>query len=157
MAKDKKEDSQDENPENAPSEPDEKPQYPFNALLGQVTALMLNSPPHKHFFISDLEWLVVPPIALGQFRLFQKERKSIGYASWAYIDEAIEERLKGGSVRLRPDEWKSGDKLWLIDLVAPFGGHQDLIKDLKEQVFENQTMKTLQTAPDGQGMAVVEW
>ncbi len=45
----------------------------------------------------------------------------------------------------------------LIDLIAPFGGQQEIIKDLKDKVFEGKVVKTLQPALDGRGVAVVEW
>ena len=60
-------------------------------------------------------------------------------------------------MRMRPDEWKSGDRLWLIDLVAPFGGAEKVLAELRERVFEGRSIKTLQVAPDGKGTAVVEW
>ena len=66
-------------------------------------------------------------------------------------------RLKAGAVRLKPEDWRSGDNLWLIDLCAPFGGGEYILKELREKVFKGQKVKTLQPAPDGSGMAVVEW
>ena len=67
------------------------------------------------------------------------------------------ERVKAGNPKLRPDEWKSGDNLWLMDMVAPPEAQEELLKKLREQVFKGRKIKTLQPAPDGSGMAVVEW
>jgi len=50
----------------------------------------------------------------------------MGMALWAMLSEEAEQKLNDmvmgnkGPVRLRPDEWRSGDRLWLIDLIAPF-------------------------------------
>lgn len=97
------------------------------------------------------------PLKLRQFRVFYKDKTPIGYACWAYVSDEVEERLTAGANRLRPEDWKSGDRLWLVDLCAPFGGDESILKELRENVFKDQKVKTVQMAPDGSGMAVVEW
>ena len=105
--------------------------------------LFSQSPKHKNFFVSDLEWLVMTPIMLRQFRVFYAPDRPIGVALWGYVNEAVEERLKTGQARMAPADWKSGETLWLVDIVAPFGGHDAMIKDLKEKVFPERELKYL--------------
>ncbi len=131
-------------------------------ILGHVVWLMSQSGLHKHLFLSDLEWLVMPALSLGQFRIWhqtnpQGHNVPVAFASWAYLDEGAEARIKEGIKKLAPTDWKSGEALWLIDLIAPFGGADNVIKELREKVFEGRTVKSLQPAPDGKGLAVVEW
>jgi cytolysin-activating lysine-acyltransferase len=57
------------------------------------------------------------------------------------VNDEAEERLKSGHARLAPADWKSGEKLWLVDIVAPFGGHDAVLKDLKEKMFPQETIK----------------
>jgi cytolysin-activating lysine-acyltransferase len=125
--------------------------------LGQIVWLMRQSVSHKHLFMVDLDWLVMPAIQRQQFRLIRKDGNPIGYASWAYLSEEVEERMVSGEKRLGPGDWMSGEKLWLIDLVAPFGGQDIIIRELKEKVFGGAKMKTLQLAPGAIKTAVVEW
>ncbi len=139
------------------SAPPGRPNLGPTDVLAHVVGLMLQSPAHKHLFLADLEWLVMPPLMLRQSRLFRKDGAPVGYATWAYLSDEAEDRFKNGARRMRPDDWKSGENLWLIDLVAPFGGGEAMTKDLKEKVFEGKSIKTLQPAPDGEGIAVVEW
>ena len=40
-----------------------------------------------------------------------------------------EQVASGQGARLRPDEWKSGDRLWLIELVAPFATIENKMQD----------------------------
>lgn len=87
-------------------------------VLGQIAWLMMSSPLHKHLFIADLEWLAAPPLMLKQFRIFRHNKVPIGYASWAFVSEAAEQRLMSGACRLQPAEWNAGDRIWLMDLVA---------------------------------------
>ena len=126
-------------------------------LFGNIVWLMMQSAAHKHLFLTDMEWLVMPALQLNQFRIWQQNGMPIVYASWAYLDEAAEGRMKENIKRLAPVDWKSGDTLWLVDMIAPFGGLDEAIKELKGTVFEGRTVKHLQPSPSGEGIAVVEW
>ncbi|MEK9967765.1 MAG: toxin-activating lysine-acyltransferase [Ferrovibrio sp.] len=118
-------------------------------FLGEVIWLMMYSAGHKHFFVTDLEWLAVPPVALRQFRLWRRNNLPVAYASWAYLNETAEARLMQGVRKLAPNDWKSGDRLWLVDLVVPFGGTEEVLKELREQVFKDKKAKTLRPSPEG--------
>ncbi|WNK01523.1 toxin-activating lysine-acyltransferase [Thalassospiraceae bacterium LMO-JJ14] len=52
---------------------------------------------------------------------------------------------------------ENGDNLWRMDMIAPFGGQEEAMKELREKVFAGRKIKTLQPAPSGEGMVVVEW
>ncbi|MGE4440499.1 MAG: toxin-activating lysine-acyltransferase [Desulfomicrobium sp.] len=132
-------------------------QMEIASILGTVSALMIDSPMHQHFFLADMKWLVIPPIHLRQFRIFRRDNHPFAYVSWAMLSEEGGERLKQGNHRLRPGEWNSGDQAWIIDLIAPFGGHEDVLKDLKRNVFQDTKVRVLQMAPDKSGLAVTEW
>ena len=136
----------------------------LSGILGQAACVMMHSPAHKHMFISDLEWLLVPPIGLKQFRLWRRDNLPVAFASWAFLSEDVAARfadsVKQGQTwgrRLAPADWRSGDQLWLIDLVCPFGGIEEAARQLKSETFKGRKVKTLRPAPDGQGLAVVEW
>jgi cytolysin-activating lysine-acyltransferase len=126
-------------------------------ILGQVAWLMLQSGAHKFQFISDLEWLVLPPVMLRQFRVFRQKDRPVAYVSWAYVSAEVEKRIVGGDLKMRPQDWKSGDRLWIIDVCAPFGGNEAILAELRGQVLKGQQIKSLQPSPDGKGMAVVTW
>lgn len=127
------------------------------AALGHGVWLMSQVPTHKHFFIADLEWMLVPPVAVGQFRLWLEKTLPVGFATWAFLNEDAEKRIQEGGIRrLAPNDWKSGDRIWLMDLITPFGGRDEAVKEIKTQVFPGKTIKTLQPAPDGSGLITVE-
>src|SRR5262245_65693577 len=81
----------------------------MSEVLGEIVWLMSQSALHKQFFISDLEWLAMTPVVLGQFRLFYDQAKPIGVVFWASVGEDVEARLAAGPSRLRPQDWKWGD------------------------------------------------
>lgn len=132
------------------------------AMLGEVVWLMSRSDAHKHLFMTEIDWLILPPVQLRQFRIWRRDNQPIGYASWAYLSDEAAARLADGALgtrlrRIAPGEWKGGDQLWLVDVVTPFGGADGMVRELREKVFAGQKLRTLQTAPDGTGVAVVEW
>lgn len=120
-------------------------------MLGEVTWIMSQSPAHKHFAIGDLEWMVMPAILLEQFRVFHGDKHPLGFALWAHLSEEAETRMTaavaaGGGARLRPDDWKSGDRLWLVELVAPFATPENklteaMVADLIQNVFGEAKFK----------------
>lgn len=122
-------------------------------MLGDAVWLMSQSAAHKHLSISDLEWLVLPPIMAKQFRFFRTGNRPFAFATWALLDEDAEKRLLAGQTRLRAGDWKSGDRLWLIDLVAPFGGAEGVLSLLKQRLFGDRQLMVFQPKQDG-GRAV---
>ncbi|MBF0269810.1 MAG: toxin-activating lysine-acyltransferase [Alphaproteobacteria bacterium] len=125
-------------------------------VLGDVVWLMSHSPGHKHLFISDMDWLVMPPVMHKQFRLFKDGDKPFAFVTWALLDEEAEKRILSGQVRLRPTDWRSGSKLWLIDIVAPFGGQDGVLKHLKQTLFKDQPLLALRPGENGQGYVAGE-
>jgi len=118
-------------------------------VLGEIAWLMSQSPLHKQMFISDLEWLVMTPMLLRQFRLFYDQAKPVGAVFWASVSEEVEARLAAGNARMRPQDWKSGDRLWVVEVIAPFGKGEEMVRDLKAKVFAGREMKVLAVGTEG--------
>jgi cytolysin-activating lysine-acyltransferase len=121
------------------------------AILGEVVWLLSQSPKHKGFLIADLEWMVMTPVLLTQYRLYYAQDRPIGVVLWAAADAEVEERLAAGSARLRPQDWKSGDRIWVADVIAPFGGDAEMLADLKAKVFPDRDVKFLALGERGRG------
>jgi hemolysin-activating ACP:hemolysin acyltransferase len=60
-------------------------------------------------------------------------------------------------LRLAPGDWQSGNNLWLIDMVCPFGSSGEAAKQLREQTFKGQAVKTVRAKADGTGFEVGIW
>lgn len=93
-------------------------------MLGEMTWLLTQSPLHRALAIGDLEWLVMPALLTQQFYVFRDGEQPVGLALWAKTDAAGERKLAAGLIepanRLTLEEWSGGDRLWLVDLIAPF-------------------------------------
>lgn len=129
-------------------------------MLGDIVWLLSQSPQHKHFSLADLEWMVMPPLALGQYRIFRDGEKPLGVAFWGYLSEETEKKLESGATRIMPQEWAQGMRidpehgavageggtLWLIDLVCPFHTPENkladiCLHDLMKSVFAGKRFK----------------
>jgi cytolysin-activating lysine-acyltransferase len=124
-----------------PTPADPAPKKTVAQVLGEVTWLLTQSPIHKQLFVGDLEWFVMPPVLLEQFRIFNGPQHPVGVALYARVGADTDARLEAGAHKLRADEWKCGDQGWLIELVAPFGGQDELLADFAAAIFPNETFK----------------
>jgi cytolysin-activating lysine-acyltransferase len=99
-------------------------------------------------FLADLEWMVVPPMRLGQCRVLRDEKgMPFAYAAWASVSAEVEKRLEAGDRRLRPEDWTSGDRLWLIDLVAAERSVPLVLAELQKRVFKGRKVRTMLKRP----------
>jgi cytolysin-activating lysine-acyltransferase len=118
-------------------------------VLGEVVWLLSQSPAHKQLFIADLEWFCMPALLLEQFRIFNGPNSPAAVALWATVSPETQARLETGANRLRPDEWRNGDSVWLMELVAPFGAQEEILRDLATNVFPGKSFKFNKTGADG--------
>lgn len=111
----------------------------------------MRSASHKHYSLSDLEWLLVPPLLLNQFTLLSGKPKDgpdvavpLGLALWAKVSEEVDKKLAANltqPLRLRPDEWASGDIRWLIDVVGPPEAAKLMVAQLRQTALKSKAVK----------------
>lgn len=126
-----------------------KPVPTVSDIFGQVTWLMTQSKGHRNFFVSDLEWLAMPPLLHRQFRIFPGKDQPLGVALWAKVSDEVAARLSAGQNRLAPNDWNSGENFWLVELIAPFGHQDKMLADLQQTVFAGKEVNMHMTGPDG--------
>lgn len=130
----------------------------FAASIGELVTIFSRSPAHKHYSLADIEWMVLPPVASGQFYVVEALHKESGVRvpiaalSWALVSEEVDRRLaeQGPGVRvcLRPDEWKSGDIAWLVDAVGSTEGVRAGLRWLKDGPFKERSLKLVVRGAD---------
>jgi cytolysin-activating lysine-acyltransferase len=116
-----------------------------------MVGVMMRSAPQRHLFLADLEWFLLPALSLGQYKIYGDGKQVQSFADWATLSEAVEKRLIADGTKLRPSDWRSGERLWLIELVGPninskqvFG---QLIGDLVKGPFAGKKFKMMGTDP----------
>jgi cytolysin-activating lysine-acyltransferase len=125
-------------------------------LLGEMTWLLTQSPLHRHFQLSDLEWLIMPALIHQQFYMFRENDQPVGLAIWAKCKAEAVKKLEGGMIepqnRLSLEEWSNGDQIWLVDLIAPFANAENkhreiMIADLISGPLKGKSFNFHQTDP----------
>ena len=124
------------------------------ARLGDIVALLMRSPTYRYLSLADLEWLIVPAILTGQFSIMSARGKTddrlrapIGLAIWASVSDEVDRKLeaqkRAGLVpfRLAPADWKSGETLWLLDIIAIREVKQAFLAKLGEGPFKGRDAK----------------
>jgi hemolysin-activating ACP:hemolysin acyltransferase len=124
----------------------------FSASVGDIVVILSRSPAHKHYSLADIEWMVLPPVAAGQFYVVEASHKERGFrapiaaVTWAFVSEEVDTRLReqaGQHVRLRPDEWKSGNIGWLIDAVGSGEGLNAALQWLAGGPFKERSLNLI--------------
>ncbi len=126
-------------PENASPEIDPEVLKKIAALraqvresFGKVVMAMMALPRYRHQTLADLQHLVLEPLIRDRVAIAHPagtERGALtditGLAIWASVSEEadarIREQIRAGTwpLRLKPDDWTSGEINWLIDVIAP--------------------------------------
>ncbi len=110
----------------------------FGTAFAKIVSLMMRSPAHNHLHISDLSWLLVPPLLAEQIAMVEAVPQggvipqAYAAAVWARVSPEVDRRLSEDQslpVRLSADEWRSGNIPWIIDAV----GHPDIVPAFLEE------------------------
>lgn len=124
----------------------------------QVVTVLMRSPHYKHFALTDLEWFVLPPILTGQYCVAEVKKDNTApgapaaVALWASVSPEVDKRLSENPsvpIRLRPDEWRSGEVLWLIAVIGDPRVVPQMLKNLGEATFKGREVRTRGRSQDG--------
>lgn len=126
--------------------------------FGAIASLLMKADRYKHYYIADLEWMVAPAVASGQFSIAEAQSKETGFAVpvacviWARVSDEVDRRLMTEArqpLRLRADEWASGDVAWLVEAVGDPAAVGPLLEAVLKTRFAEAGLKALRPGPDG--------
>jgi hemolysin-activating ACP:hemolysin acyltransferase len=123
----------------APQEPAADPQQlarvaeqrqRLQAGVGEVALAMMALTRYRDQSLADLRHLVVDPISRDRIAIAKAHRdgrpdETAGIAIWASVSEAVDAKIRAQintrvfPVRLKAEDWTSGDIPWLLDVIAP--------------------------------------
>ena len=112
-------------------------------LLGAVSWLLMQQGATRHTLLSELEWRVMPALVLGQFNLYMRGKAPLAFVSWARLSQEAAQRYQQAPHHLTPQDWQSGDQLWIVDFIVPFGGAKELWDKLTQEQFKDQRVHRL--------------
>ena len=123
--------------------------------FGAAVWLWMQSDAHKDIPLHVLNSLLMPAIGYRQFMIGSVEGRPVFYLSWALFDEDAEHRyLQSHPSSLPESDWNSGDRLWLIDWIAPFGHTRQVSRLLREHWFKDRCARLLYHRGNERGMRI---
>jgi len=146
-------------------------QASFAESFAQIVAVFMRDRNFRTLTIAELEWLVLPPIMLGQFALAHapmdrsaakgekvKAQQNgaalvpVAVALWARvspgIDRALSESLEK-PIKLQANDWSSGDNLWLLALAGDQRAFPKFLAELGKKDFRDRQVKMRKRTPEG--------
>ena len=100
--------------------------------FGKAVMAMMMLPRYRSQTLADLQHLVLEPLIRDRIAIARPADPAstpgsdiAGLAIWASVSEdadaRIREQIKAGTfpVRLKPEDWNSGEINWLLDVIAP--------------------------------------
>ena len=132
------------------------------AALGEIMSVFLQSPAHKSVTLGALSGMVLPAVLTKQFMLARTKSKQgdqpptpVGVALWARVSDEVDQRLTAEPdkpIVLLPDEWRSGDNYWLVEVAAAHSVAKSMVHDLLKRMPDEQPLKTKIIGRDGKRM-----
>jgi cytolysin-activating lysine-acyltransferase len=132
------------------------------AAFGAAVWLAMQAPKVKDLLLHQLNQLVLQPQAAGCEVLISspdaegKWRPRL-WLAYAYLSAEFErEYVLDPSMPLPPQAWHSGDRLWLLHVIAPNGFEQELRRTLRE-LFAAHSARSLSPHSRWSGQRLVVW
>jgi cytolysin-activating lysine-acyltransferase len=118
-------------------------------IFGEAAWMMMKSPNHRHLFLADLEWALLPALQAHQFKRFHSQGVPVGFIAWAKVSPEVDARLTAGDGKLAPGDWTSGDIVWVVTMLAPQGMEKQLLAELVAGELKGMNFKVHNRRPDG--------
>lgn len=117
--------------------------------LGKVAWLWGSSPMHQSWAVGALMRYALPAIEFNQYFLLEQDGFPVGYCSWAFMSTPSEYTLIKHSDQLQAPDWKSGNRVWIVDWMAPFNkDHNRMLRNLVAEKFKDEVGRSFSVRPN---------
>lgn len=125
--------------------------------LGVAVDLARYSPYHRRWKVASVERLVIAAIDIGHFIVYEDNARPVGFVTYAFLSHQVENKLLNREGAMLPEDWKSGEQPWVIDVLAPFGHGPAIVKELRVHQFPNDIVRSIRRHEDGSIRRVNNW
>lgn len=95
--------------------------------------LMSHSEIHKDYTQHQINRGIWPSLHYEQYRIFRDDdNRPVCYISWAFLDDEASEAFRYKRRDLQPEEWRAGHHIWIVNMIAPFGGVLGFIRKMQK-------------------------
>lgn len=124
-------------------------------VLGSAVWLWMHSASHRNFPLQSLSSVLLPAIKHRQFLLAYEVGRAVFYLSWANLSAVAEQRYISQHPVFMPDsDWQSGERLWILDWVAPFGHTRTMSRLVRQQLFAARCARYLMHRGNERGLKI---
>jgi cytolysin-activating lysine-acyltransferase len=125
-------------------------------MFGSAVWLWMHSAAHRDAPLHTLSALLLPALKSRQYALGVEGDKPVFYLSWAKLSEDAERRyLSNPPVCMPEADWTSGERMWIVDWVAPFGHTRLMSRFLAQRLFPGRWARALYHRGDERGLRVL--
>ena len=130
---------------------DELARANFERAVGEVLLLLGAHPLYEQLFLAEIKERILPPMALRQFRVARdKDGNTVGYVSWAFVNEEVDARLKKAveglkagrlseAPKITKEEWKCGELFLIMDSVGvSLEDSKRLAEKIEEEILDKK-------------------
>lgn len=93
----------------------------------------------RHLEVGSVMAFLSSPIRLGQIAFeFGTMGQPLACVTWAYLTKNVSKQLEGDPLRLLDlQEWNEGDRLYIIDVISPYGLAHGLLSRLRHTLWSS--------------------
>ena len=92
----------------------------------RIVHLYRQFPKYDKFTYKQLTEMITPSLNLDQYQIHRIGNEDVGYTNWAYLSDTVQDRYKLTG-QLKSNEWKSGNNVWVIGVIAKSNANQIMI------------------------------
>ena len=111
--------------------------------LYRIIHLYRQFPKYDKFTYKQLTEMITPSLNLDQYQIHRLGSQDVGYTNWAYLSDTVEQRYKLTG-QLKSNEWKSGNNIWVIGVIAKSNTKQIMrwvIEYFRPKIEVNESVK----------------
>jgi len=124
----------------------------IQAGIGEVVLAMVNLPRYRHQSLADVMHLVVEPMTRDRIAIARaggegKMEETAGIAIWASVSDEVDAKIREQiqarvfPVRLKAEDWASGETHWLLDVIAPSQRAATAVRGNFKQVVKDKPIR----------------
>ena len=116
--------------------------YPYPLLyqaVGEVVKLMMCSKAHRHYTMDHIDRLVLPALIKNKCHVYynKEDGDMIGFISYIFLKPQTETKYLDRKGLINWEDWSTNPEqgnLWVMDVIAPFGGGSNMCRETAKQV-----------------------
>jgi len=110
-------------------------------VIGEIIMMASRSGRHRDYTVADVERNFLQAAAMDQMRIYRSEVEPVGIVTWALLSDELDQAMEKDDVELKPEDWRSGDNLWIIEMINHPDVGPSIQADLTQTVFPNKVGK----------------